>query len=115
MKIIGLILIVALLIIPAATARRLARSPEQMAMLASATGSGGGGGRICTAPSAWDTPSGPSIVVAALALFALCHGGAALASVFSQTGRCLRHGRSTSFSAFRCKENGKWRPAPTWP
>ena len=81
MKIIGLILIVSLLIIPAATARRLARSPEQMALLASAIGAvavaGGLHGSL-----AWDTPSGPSIVVAALALFTLCHGGAALASVF---------------------------------
>lgn len=80
MKIIGLILIVSLLIIPAATARRLARSPEQMALLASAIGAvavaGGLHGSL-----AWDTPSGPSIVVAALALFTLCHGGAALASV----------------------------------
>ena len=79
MKIIGLILIVSLLIIPAATARRLARSPEQMALLASAFGAvavaGGLHGSL-----AWDTPSGPSIVVAALALFALCHGGAALVS-----------------------------------
>jgi len=82
MKIIGLILIVSLLIIPAATARRLARSPEQMALLASATGAvavaGGLHGSL-----AWDTPSGPSIVVAALALFTLCHGGAALFSVFA--------------------------------
>ena len=80
MKIIGLILIVALLIVPAATARRFARSPEQMAVLASAVGvvavAGGLHGSL-----AWDTPSGPSIVVAALALFALAHGGAALVSV----------------------------------
>ena len=81
MKIIGLVLIVALLIIPAATARRFARSPEQMALLASAAGVasviGGLHGSL-----AWDTPSGPSIVVAALALFALNLGvGAAGAAV----------------------------------
>ena len=80
MKIIGLILIVALLIIPAATARRLARSPEQMALLASLIGvaavAGGLHGSL-----AWDTPSGPSIVVAALALFVVGLGAAALASV----------------------------------
>lgn len=82
MKVVGLILIVALLIVPAAAARRLARSPEQMALLASAAGAasvvGGLHGSL-----AWDTPSGPSIVVAALALFALnlCVGatGAAVA------------------------------------
>ena len=77
MKVVGLILIVSLLIIPAAAARRLARSPEQMALLAGAAGAasvvGGLHGSL-----AWDTPSGPSIVVAALALFALnlCVGAA---------------------------------------
>ncbi len=79
MKIIGLILIVALLIIPAATARRLARSPEQMALLASLIGAAAVAGGL-HASLAWDTPSGPSIVVAALALFTLGLGGAALAS-----------------------------------
>lgn len=80
MKVVGLILIVSLLIIPAAAARRLARSPEQMALLASAAGAasvvGGLHGSL-----AWDTPSGPSIVVAALALFALnlCVGAAGAA------------------------------------
>ena len=81
MKIIGLILIVALLIIPAATARRFARSPEQMAVLASAVGVAAVVGGLHSS-LVWDTPSGPSIVVAALALFALAHGGAALASAF---------------------------------
>ena len=78
MKIIGLILIVALLIIPAATARRLARSPEQMALLASLIGAAAVAGGL-HGSLAWDTPSGPSIVVAALALFVLGLGGAALA------------------------------------
>jgi zinc transport system permease protein len=68
MKIIGILLITALLIIPAASARAFARSPEQMAVLASALGSlavlGGLGASL-----AWDTPSGPSVVVAAAALF----------------------------------------------
>ena len=79
MKIIGLILIVALLIIPAATARRLARSPEQMALLASLIGAAAVAGGL-HASLAWDTPSGPSIVVAALALFTLGLGGGALVS-----------------------------------
>lgn len=80
MKVVGLILIVSLLIVPAAAARRLARSPEQMALLASAAGAasviGGLHGSL-----AWDTPSGPSIVVAALALFVLnlCVGAAGAA------------------------------------
>ena len=79
MKIIGLILIMALLIIPAATARRLARSPEQMALLASLVGAAAVAGGL-HGSLAWDTPSGPSIVVAALALFVLVLGVAALTS-----------------------------------
>lgn len=69
MKIVGLLPITALLIIPAATARRFARDPEQMAVLAAVVG--------CVAVAAglwgsfvWDTPSGPSMVVAALFGFA---------------------------------------------
>ncbi|MEE8172293.1 MAG: metal ABC transporter permease [Alphaproteobacteria bacterium] len=68
MKIVGILLIASLLIIPAAAARRLARTPEQMAVLASLAGVlsvvGGLYGSL-----EWDTPSGPSIVVAALAVF----------------------------------------------
>ena len=70
MKIVGVLLITAMLIIPAATARRFSSGPEQMAVLAALIGA--------TAVVAglfgsleWDTPSGPSIVVAALALFLL--------------------------------------------
>lgn len=84
MKVVGLLLIVALLIVPAAAARRLARSPEQMALLASVGGAVSVTGGL-HASLAWDTPSGPSIVVAALALFALtlCVGAA------SATGAAL--------------------------
>jgi zinc transport system permease protein len=70
MKVVGILLITSLLIIPAAAARRFARSPEGMAVLA--------GGLGCTAIGAglwaslrWDTPAGPSVVVAATVLFAL--------------------------------------------
>lgn len=70
MKIIGILLITALLIIPAAAARTFARSPEQMALMASAVGAlavlGGMGASL-----RWDTPSGPSVVVCAAALFVL--------------------------------------------
>lgn len=68
MKIVGILLITALLIIPAATARRFAGTPETMAVLASLLGAiavvGGLFGSL-----RYDTPSGPSIVVAALILF----------------------------------------------
>lgn len=70
MKIVGLLLIVSMLIIPAAAARRLAVTPEQMALLAALLGClavlGGLG-----ASMKWDTPAGPSIVVAATGLFFL--------------------------------------------
>ena len=77
MKIVGILLIASLLIIPAAAARRLARTPEQMAVLASLAGVlavvGGLFGSL-----EWDTPSGPSIVVAALAVFLLGQAIAAM-------------------------------------
>lgn len=69
MKIAGVLLITALLIIPPATARAFAASPEWMAALAALVG----GGAVVAGLLAslhWDTPSGPSIVVAALLLFA---------------------------------------------
>jgi zinc transport system permease protein len=70
MKIVGVLLITSLLIIPAATARRLARTPEQMALFASAIGAVAVGAGIYASLS-FDTPSGPSVVVAAATLFAL--------------------------------------------
>jgi len=70
MKIIGALLITALLIIPAATARQFSRSPEQMAffsvvfgMIAVVIG--------LAVSFLWDTPAGPSIVVSGSALFLL--------------------------------------------
>lgn len=70
MKIVGILLITALMIIPAAAARRFASTPEQMAIMASLIGAlaviAGLFGSL-----EFDTPSGPSIVVAALALFLL--------------------------------------------
>ncbi len=68
MKIVGVLLITSLLIIPAATARRFAASPEQMAVMASIAGMLGVAGGLFGSLR-FDTPSGPSIVVAALLLF----------------------------------------------
>ena len=57
-------------VIPAATARRLSATPEQMAVIAAVLGAlavtGGLFGSLT-----YDTPSGPSIVVAALGLFVI--------------------------------------------
>jgi zinc transport system permease protein len=70
MKLVGILLVTALLILPAAAARHVTRSPEGMAVgaafagcLAVATGLGGA--------LAWNLPAGPAVVVAAAALFAL--------------------------------------------
>jgi zinc transport system permease protein len=70
MKVVGVLLITALLVIPAAAARRLARTPEQMALAAIAVGmsavAAGLGGSL-----QWNLPLGPSIVVAAAGAFAV--------------------------------------------
>ena len=68
MKIVGILLITSLLVIPAATARRFAGGPEQMAVMAA------GFGALSVilglfGSLEFDTPSGPSVVVAALLLF----------------------------------------------
>lgn len=71
MRIVGVLLITAMLIIPAATARRFSTGPEQMAVLSALMGVGAVVAGLFGSLH-WDTPSGPSIVVAALALFLLC-------------------------------------------
>ncbi len=71
-QVVGVLLIIALLIIPAAAARFISNSPERMARNASLLGIG----------SVWlglllsfgmDWPSGPSIVLVAALFFAICH------------------------------------------
>ncbi|MDD7970435.1 metal ABC transporter permease [Roseinatronobacter alkalisoli] len=77
LKIVGALLIAAMLIVPAAAARNVARTPEVMAMFAVVIGglSVWGGLQL----SLWqDTPSGPSIVVVAALIFALFTFAAAL-------------------------------------
>lgn len=84
MKIVGILLITALLIIPAASARRFSTGPEMMAVLAALIGIisvvGGLNGSLV-----YDTPSGPSIIVASLVLFVISYaGGSVLAIVESR-------------------------------
>ncbi|KAA9001681.1 zinc ABC transporter permease subunit ZnuB [Affinibrenneria salicis] len=68
MKFVGALIITSLLIIPAATARRFARTPEQMAGLAILTGMlAVTGGLIFSA--GYNTPAGPSVVLCASLLF----------------------------------------------
>ena len=70
MKIVGVLLVTSLLVIPAAAARRLAPTPEAMAVIAALTGAvavtlGLGASLL------WDLPSGPAVVVAAAMIFGL--------------------------------------------
>ncbi|MDZ7829289.1 MAG: metal ABC transporter permease [Halofilum sp. (in: g-proteobacteria)] len=68
MRIVGILLITSLLVIPPATARRLARTPVQMAVIA--TGAAAVAVIAGLAASlGWDLPAGPSMVVAAAVLF----------------------------------------------
>lgn len=69
MKVVGILLITSLLIIPAAAGRRYAATPEAMAALAALIGCGAVALGLF-ASLRLDTPSGPSIVVAAAMLFA---------------------------------------------
>lgn len=70
MKVVGILLITSLLIIPAAAARRYATTPEAMAALAAVVGCAAVGLGLF-ASLGLDTPSGPSIVMAAASLFAV--------------------------------------------
>ena len=70
LKVVGALLIAAMLIIPSAAARSFARTPEAMALIAIGIGAASGLGGLGL--SIWqDTPTGPSIVVAAALLFLL--------------------------------------------
>ena len=85
-RIVGILLITSMLIIPAATARQLVRSPEAMAAAASLLGVAAvivglyGSTRF-------DAPSGPSIVVTAAALFMLLFSLSNLIARFSRKER----------------------------
>jgi zinc transport system permease protein len=70
MKVVGILLIVSMLILPAAAARRLVSSPEQMVALATIIGVVSVLGGLYASAS-FDSPAGPSIVVVAAAIFAV--------------------------------------------
>lgn len=82
MKVIGILLVTSLLIIPAAAARTLARTPEQMAVWAAAIGMLSVALGL-QASLFWDLPSGPTVVVVAMVIFAI---------LTIWTGRRLRKG-----------------------
>lgn len=68
MKIVGVMLITALLIIPAATARRFSSSPETMAGIASIIGMLSVTLGLYSS-FLWDIPAGPAVVLVALGIF----------------------------------------------
>ncbi|ADZ89495.1 zinc ABC transporter permease subunit ZnuB [Marinomonas mediterranea] len=72
MKIVGVLLITSLMIIPAATARKLSQTPVQMASMASLIGCLSVCGGLW-ASYQWDTPTGPSVVVCAATLFLVAY------------------------------------------
>lgn len=73
MKVVGVLLVTALLIIPANIARPWARSPEHMAILAALMG--GTAVLAGIAASMWlDTPTGASVVLSAALIFVLSLG-----------------------------------------
>lgn len=72
MKIVGVLLITSLMIIPAATARRLSSTPVQMASMAGVLGCLSVCGGLW-ASYHWDTPTGPSVVVCAAFLFLVAY------------------------------------------
>jgi zinc transport system permease protein len=63
-RMVGILLVVALLVIPAAAARRFAKTPEHMALGAGFVGMAAVAGGLWGS-FRWDTPTGPSMVVAA--------------------------------------------------
>ena len=69
-KVVGVLLIAAMLIIPAAAARGLARTPEAMAVIAAAIGAFSAVAGLRGA-YIFDTPAGPSIVCVAALCFAV--------------------------------------------
>ena len=70
MKVVGILLIVSMLIVPAAAARRFASGPEMMALLAAVIGIAAVAGGL-SASLGFDLPAGPAIVSAAAVLFVL--------------------------------------------
>lgn len=68
-KVVGALLITAMLIIPAATARSLGNTPERMAVIAAGLGILAVVGGLALSMTV-DTPAGPSIVAIAAAFFA---------------------------------------------
>lgn len=70
LKVVGALMIAAMLIVPAAAARTLSRTPETMALLAILCGVAATVGGLMLSLYQ-DTPAGPSIIATAAVLFAV--------------------------------------------
>lgn len=77
MQVVGALLIISLMIIPAAAARPLSRTPAAMAVIATVIALASCAAGLA-ASFAFDAPAGPSIVLAASFIFALSFVGTAL-------------------------------------
>ena len=92
MKIVGILLITSMLIFPAAIARRFASGPEQMALMSALIGVvavfGGLFGSL-----QWDTPAGPSIVVAASTFFIIT----VLTATFCKVIKSIRFNKGNNY------------------
>ncbi|GAA3588234.1 metal ABC transporter permease [Marinobacter xestospongiae] len=72
-KVVGVLLIAAMLIIPAATARKLSRTPEAMALMAAMIGACASVAGLAVSYR-FDSPTGPTIVCVVAFLFVVLNG-----------------------------------------
>lgn len=98
MQVVGALLVVALMIVPAAVARTLARTPEQMALIAVVVAALSG--VLGLYGSFWlDTPVGPSVVTVAAFIFLGC-------LVFDAAAQQLSRSRGVKRNVARAPEGG---------
>jgi zinc transport system permease protein len=83
--VVGVLLIAALLIVPAAAARPLSATPERMAIIA--TGLAAAAALVgLSASFRLDTPTGPTIVCVAALIFAATMAGKSLSGMIGNNG-----------------------------
>ncbi|MGM0953038.1 MAG: iron chelate uptake ABC transporter family permease subunit [Pseudomonadota bacterium] len=86
-KVVGVLLIAAMLIIPAATARRFSRTPEAMALMAAVIGACASVAGL-TFSYHFDSPTGPTIVCVVAFLFVVLNAINAATRRLYASGRC---------------------------
>jgi zinc transport system permease protein len=85
MKVVGILLVTAMLIVPAAAMRPLARSPEVMALGAAVIGILAVAGGMA-ASLTWDLPAGPAIVATAVVAFLVTSAALLRRATSARTG-----------------------------